>query len=138
MKIKRVMISQPMGGLDDGKIKETRRRATENLRKEGFEVADSYFSEEWLNVNARGVKNKSLWCLAKSIEVMSHCDAVYFCEGWEKARGCMIEREAAAAYGLEIFEEISLKENIEKEMEEAGVKTLKIENPFLKEDDNED
>lgn len=103
--MKKVMISQPMGGLDDAAIKEARRRATEKLKKEGYEVADSYFTEEWMNLNARGIKNKSLWCLAKSIEVMSHCDAVYFCEGWENARGCIIENECAKRYGLKIIYE---------------------------------
>ena len=106
IKKKKVMISQPMGGLDDYKIRETRRRATEKLEKEGYEVANSYFTEEWLELNAKGIKNKPLWCLAKSLAVMSDCDAVYFCKGWENARGCGIELEAAKAYGLKVlFEE---------------------------------
>lgn len=103
--MKKVMISQPMGGLDDAVIKDARHRATEKLKKEKYEVADSYFTEEWLALNAGGIKNKSLWCLAKSIEVMSHCDAVYFCEGWENARGCIIENECAKRYGLKIIYE---------------------------------
>lgn len=32
-------------------------------------------------------------------------EAAYFCKGWEKARGCRIEHEAAKAYGLEIIYE---------------------------------
>lgn len=105
IKKKKVMISQPMRGLDDYKIRETRRKATEKLEKEGYEVADSYFTEEWLELNATGIKNKPLWFLAKSLAVMSDCDTVYFCKGWEKARGCFIEHEVAVAYGLEIYEE---------------------------------
>jgi hypothetical protein len=31
---------------------------------------------------------------------MSKCDAVYFCNGWENARGCKIEHDIAIAYGL--------------------------------------
>ena len=57
-KMKKVMISQPMSGLNDAAIKETRRKATEKLRKEGYEVADSYFTEEWIALNAGGIKNK--------------------------------------------------------------------------------
>lgn len=102
---KKVMVSQPMGGLDDFEIREVRRRATERLKKEGYEVEESYFTEEWLGLNGGGTKNKPLWCLAKSLEVMSHCDTVYFCKGWLEARGCRIEHEAAIAYGLEIYEE---------------------------------
>ena len=36
---------------------------------------------------------------------MSLCHAAYFCKGWEKARGCRIEHEAATAYGLTILYE---------------------------------
>ena len=43
--------------------------------------------------------------LAKSLESMSLCHAAYFCKGWENARGCRIEHEAAKAYGLTIIYE---------------------------------
>ena len=36
---------------------------------------------------------------------MSRCNAVYFCKGWENARGCKIEHDAAVAYGLKIIYE---------------------------------
>jgi hypothetical protein len=36
---------------------------------------------------------------------MSLCDAAYFCEGWEEARVCRIEYDAALAYGLKIIYE---------------------------------
>lgn len=35
----------------------------------------------------------------------SLCHAAYFCKGWENARGCRIEHDAAKAYGLEIIYE---------------------------------
>lgn len=36
---------------------------------------------------------------------MSLCHAAYFCKGWENARGCRIEHDAAVAYGLEVLYE---------------------------------
>ena len=36
---------------------------------------------------------------------MSKCDAVLFCQGWENARGCCIEHEAAKKYGVLILYE---------------------------------
>ena len=51
----------------------------------------------------RGVVNRPLCFLAKSLENMCLCDAVYFVEGWENARGCRIERAAAEAYGIKIL-----------------------------------
>ena len=47
----------------------------------------------------------SIYYLAKSLENMSLCDAVYFCKGWDDARGCSIEHSVAFAYGLDILYE---------------------------------
>lgn len=41
--------------------------------------------------------------LAMSLESMSSCNVIYFCPGWENARGCRIEHDAAAEYGLEVM-----------------------------------
>lgn len=49
--------------------------------------------------------NKPLYYLSQSLLRMSACDVVYFCKGWENARGCKIEHEVAKAYGLEIIYE---------------------------------
>lgn len=53
----------------------------------------------------RGVVQVPLCYLAKSLENMSLCHAAYFVKGWEDARGCKIEHEAAEAYGLEVLHE---------------------------------
>lgn len=53
----------------------------------------------------RGVVQILLCFLAKSLENMSLCHAAYFCKGWENARGCKIEHDAAVAYGLDIIYE---------------------------------
>ena len=71
------------------------------------EVVNTLFTDEWAKNEASSdnVVKRPLWFLAKSLEVMSTCHAVYFCKGWEKARGCKIEHDAAVAYGLEIIYE---------------------------------
>ena len=48
----------------------------------------------------RGVVQIPLCFLAKDLEQMCTCHAVYFVKGWQDARGCRIEHEAAQAYGL--------------------------------------
>ena len=53
----------------------------------------------------RGVANRPLCFLAKSLENMSLCHAALFCKGWEKTRGCRIEHDAAVAYGLDVIYE---------------------------------
>ena len=99
------MISQPFSGLTDAKIKRVRDEAQKKLEEEGHEVIDSYlnFSDEYLKRS--GVTHIDLHYLAASIMKMATCDAVYFCKGWETARGCRVEHAAAQEYGLNIIEE---------------------------------
>lgn len=104
----KAMISQPMGGLTEREIVETKERAEAILRSGGYMVVNTLFTEEWYreeSAKSGDVENVSLFYLAKSLEAMSHCHAVYFCKGWEKARGCRIEHEAAKSYGLKILYE---------------------------------
>ncbi len=100
--MKKAMLSQPMGSKTDKEIKETREKAIKVLESKGYEVVNTLFTDELLPT-PNGVANRSLFCLAKSLEIMSGLNTVYFCNGWENARGCRIEHEAAKEYGLEII-----------------------------------
>lgn len=113
---KTAMLSQPMAGRTDEEIKATREKAVAVLTGRGYEIVNTLFTDEWYsrkNMEARGVVQIPLCFLAKSLENMSLCHAAYFCKGWENARGCRIEHEAAKAYGLEIIyeEEMDHEEN---------------------------
>lgn len=104
--MKKAMLSQPMTGKTDEEIVETRERAVKALEEKGFEVVNTLFTDEWYskkNMEERGVENPPLCFLAKTLENMSLCHAAYFCKGWESARGCRIEHDAAVAYGLEVI-----------------------------------
>lgn len=106
--MKKIMISQPMAGKTEEEIKSVREKAINILEKKGYEFISSLFTDNWNSEESmirRGVVNKPLHFLSASIEVMSKCHAVYFCKGWENARGCKIEHEIAKAYGLEIIYE---------------------------------
>ena len=101
--MKKAMLSQPMAGKTEREIIETRERAIAALEAKGFEIVNTLFTDEWYSkeaMEARGVVQIPLCFLAKSLENMSLCHAAYFCKGWEQARGCRIEHEAAKAYGL--------------------------------------
>ena len=105
---KKVMLSQPMNGRTEKEIVSVRERAIKALEEKGYEVVNTLFTDEWYGkeqMESRGVIQIPLCFLAKSLENMSLCHAVYFCKGWEAARGCKIEHEAAKAYGLEIIYE---------------------------------
>lgn len=106
--MKKAMLSQPMSGKSQVEIVATRDRAIAALEDKGFEIVNTLFTDDWYSNEAmerRGVVQIPLCFLAKSLENMSLCHAAYFCKGWENARGCRIEHEAAKAYGLEIIYE---------------------------------
>lgn len=104
----KAMLSQPMAGKTEQEIVETRNHAIAALEGMGYEIVNTLFTDEWYSsesMKARGVVNVPLCFLAKSLENMSLCNAAYFCKGWENARGCKIEHEAAKAYGMTIIYE---------------------------------
>ena len=104
----KAMLSQPMAGKTDEEIIATRENAISTLKEKGYEIVNTLFTDEWYNRDAmekRGIIQIPLCFLAKSIENMSLCHAAYFCKGWENARGCRIEHDAAKAYGLTILYE---------------------------------
>ena len=96
--MKRLFISQPMRGKTDDEILAVRAKAIESAERnlgEKVEVIDSFFQNAPADV-------KPLWYLAKSLELLSTADVVYFAEGWEGARGCRIENTCAIEYGIEL------------------------------------
>lgn len=104
----KAMLSQPMAGKTEEEIIYTRERAIAVLKERGYEIINTLFTDEWYSqesMKERGVENRPLCFLAKSLENMSLCHAAYFCKGWEETRGCRIEHEAAKAYGLTIIYE---------------------------------
>lgn len=104
----KAMLSQPMAGKSEEEIVATRERAIKALESKGYEIVNTLFTDEWYSQEAmkeRGVVQIPLCFLAKSLTNMSLCHAVYFCKGWEEARGCRIEYEAANEYGLTILYE---------------------------------
>lgn len=106
--MKKAMLSQPMASKTDEEIIATRDKAIAYLESHGFEVVNTLFTDEWYSkesMEERGVVNIPLCFMAKSLENMSLCHAAYFVKGWENARGCRIEHEAAKAYGVEIIYE---------------------------------
>lgn len=97
--MKKLFISQPMRGKTDAEILFERDKAIESVKEkypdEEIEVIDSF---------QKSFKNeKPLLALSKSIALLSEADIAYFCEGWETARGCKIERTCALEYGIAVI-----------------------------------
>jgi len=104
----KAMLSQPMANKSEAEIVETRNRAIAALETQGYSIVNTLFTDGWYSKEAmekRGVVQIPLCFLAKSLENMANCHAAYFCKGWENARGCRIEHDAAKAYGLIVLYE---------------------------------
>lgn len=122
-----IFISMPMNGLSkaeiDKKFAELKPRAIEaakNYLEElevnkvpQFHVADSVYHEDVPEF----IKSSGLYCLGWSLQVLSGCDFCYFAEGWENARGCKIEHQAAIDYGITVCEDY--QGNVESNKEKS-------------------
>lgn len=98
--MKKLFISQPMGGKTDEEIKAERAKAIESAEKlvgEPVEVIDSFFQ-------SAPVGAKPLWFLGKSLELLADADVAYFAPGWEEARGCKIEHTCTVEYNIDRIE----------------------------------
>ena len=89
----KIFISQPMKGLSEEEIRHNREKAIKKIKSlygDDVEIIDSYIDDEGTPV----------WCLGKSIELLSTADVAYFLKGWNTARGCRIEYMCADNYGI--------------------------------------
>lgn len=94
----KIMISQPMAGKEYDAILREREKTVRKLEAMGHTVADTILTAE-----PPKDSHAALWYFSLSLGIMSQCDGVLFLPGWESARGCRIEHEAAVAYGLKTF-----------------------------------
>ena len=103
----KVMISQPMNGVPDSDVRKTQDYLKEKFAKYNIDVVDSFLTE----VPGTEIRNPRLFYLGRTIQTfLSDVDAVYFCTGWEKAKGCRIERYICEEYGIPILDNSFFKE----------------------------
>ena len=87
-----------MNGKTDEEIKREREKAIKLCKKylgDDIEVIDSF-------MEGAPHDAKPLWFLGKSLELLSEADYAFFCEGWDEARGCVIEHDCCQKYGIHI------------------------------------
>lgn len=98
----KVFISVPMRGRTDqeiaGAITIAKSKLSEMAEENNdiIEYVDNFVSMR----DDTDIKDPDMYCLGGAIQKMSKCDAIYFCPGWDEARGCIIERQVAVQYGL--------------------------------------
>ena len=89
----KVMISQPMNGKTEEQIRQERDDLIKKIQAEGDTYIDTIFQDEV----PKGC-DIAVYYLAKSIEAIAYADKIIFMNGWDKARGCIIEHEVAISY----------------------------------------
>ena len=100
------MISQGMNGKSDEEILEVRKKAIEYLESLGYEVINTFHSNNEVNIDDlrnQGITNFHVYYLAKSLFDMAKCEAVCFTKDWNQYRGCSVEHKVAGLYGLDIL-----------------------------------
>ena len=103
----RVFISQPMVDLSKEQIIKNREDVVAYFSQKGHKVINSIFDYE----DIENVNNKPLYYLSKSIELISkEADLVYFMDGWNRARGCIMENMACAVYNVPVSYGVDLSE----------------------------
>ena len=91
----KVAISQPMHGKTTKQILEERAMLVAKLENSNTQVINTI-----LDISEG---KDPMFYLGESIQIMAEADAIIFMPGWEKARGCWLEYQAAKRYGKIIF-----------------------------------
>lgn len=105
--MKKVFISQPMGGIYQDKFERDREAAKQHIYNAlggiPIEFIESYI-EENPDINFRFKSREPIWYLAQSLILLADADYIYFVNGWQTARGCKVERLVAEEYDIPIIE----------------------------------
>lgn len=93
--------------------------ATNTSYIDGTKRAESFLKEKGycvVDINLNDIRHSGIngrigpIYLAKRLEKMAECDAIYMCRGWENDEFCKIEKQASELCGLNIiFEEETLE-----------------------------
>lgn len=97
----KVFISQPMHGKKVREVLKERHDLEIIIRRQ---YPDAEFVENYFHRDVPSDAER-LWHLGESIKLLDKVDAIYFCDGWEKANGCIIEHNIALLYKIKILHE---------------------------------
>lgn len=95
----KVMISQPMPGIEVEEQRKAREKAKSILENAGHYVLDTI----WYKPSHISEDKMDLHYLSQAIETMANCDAIYLVEGWERSRGCNLERIIALQHNIRLL-----------------------------------
>lgn len=99
----KVFISQPMSGLSYADVLDDRERVSAKVARwaggtDNVDIVPMLEPKDQLG-------NHPLYNLGSSLQLLSEADLCVLAEGWEEARGCIIERAACYSYGIPYMRE---------------------------------
>lgn len=107
MRKKRIFVSLPIAGQEDTFFQ----RIDEAIAycQKHFPEYDIITPKDINNVTKKVLvdhteREKTAFYMGRDIEALINSEAILSCEGWERSKGCQVERKCAEVYGLEIFE----------------------------------
>ena len=94
---KRIYISIPISNLDIHRQRMIANEISIVLKSQGYITVNSF---ELCEMVDKSLNDEHYYaeCMGKDISELLKCDAVYFCTGWEKSNGCLLEFAAAKLY----------------------------------------
>lgn len=126
MKTKRVMIAQKMNGIPEEEVMAKRQEIIDYLNGHINDYIRAYAEcedeDEYEEIELEFVDNyhhpapekelnhERLWYLGQSIQNMSDVDIVIFADGYQEAKGCLIEKHICELYGVTHIEWSEIKE----------------------------
>ena len=96
-----VFLSHKMSGLSEEEIMIVRHTALRHLvERYGTDViiVDNYHHHGAPENAGR------LWHLGTSIKMLDEVDAIYFCDGWYRAKGCWVEKFISVIYKIKTLQ----------------------------------
>lgn len=96
----KVYISIPMSGCDLDTQRAEAAKTAELLTTLGHEAVNPFDTPQ----PPEGLTDKESYAyfIGEDIKRLLTCDAIYFCDGWTRSKGCQAEYEIARTYGIPI------------------------------------
>ena len=94
IEVKTVYISIPISNLDIHRQRMLANEIAIVLKTKGYIVINPFEVCEMVDKDLSDTHYYAE-CMGKDIAELLKCDAVYFCAGWEKSNGCLLEFTAA-------------------------------------------
>ena len=115
----KVFISQPMTGLSEEQILNTRKQSINHIRSiygKDAEILSSFYGDTYRhyieNSAHQNVQSWEVYWLARSLEHLCEADLIWFVDGWQHSKGCTIEHLCASLYGINMeFETLATRKD---------------------------